>query len=256
VNDAEQNLTELFEEIQEAELVANRAQFEKEFQLLHCEELGDVPIRIMDKFSCVLDATFHAMDRVKLPIRHAYKKAFKVAMMRAFMEYEPFSLEKVKITLRDRGWSDENIDATMFYNPSYFNRSVERIALPPRQLYYMVRAVFVTFGKRKDSKTGQPLFYEESWKKAKNLLHEISEGLYSDPPGSSLYTYEVDRDGNVKKDSQMAFPSYFAAGGQTKWKASIVNTIQCFFIYLVSKWVMLSSGTSSSQHGSCSAKIS
>jgi hypothetical protein len=46
-----------------------------------------------------------------------------------------------------------------------------------------VRAVFVTFGKRKDSKTGQPLFYEESWKKAKNLLHEISEGLYSDPPG-------------------------------------------------------------------------
>jgi hypothetical protein len=184
VNDArEQNLTELFEEIQEAELVANRAQFEKEFQLLHCEELGDVPIRIMDKFSCVLDATFHAMDRVKLPIRHAYKKAFKVAMMRAFMEYEPFSLEKVKITLRDRGWSDENIDATMFYNPSYFNRSVERIALPPRQLYYMVRAVFVTFGKRKDSKTGQHLFYEEFGRrqriccmrsrKAFTLIHQV-----------------------------------------------------------------------------------
>ncbi|KAG7371052.1 hypothetical protein IV203_019622 [Nitzschia inconspicua] len=122
-------------------------------------------------------------------------------MSRAFLEYEPAKLEKVKGKLMERGWTDEEISATMFYNPIFFNRRVERIALPPRQLYYRVRAVMVAFGKRVDSKIKQPLFNKEAWKKAKNLLDEILEGFYSDPPGFDFYTFELDKNGQVKKDS-------------------------------------------------------
>ncbi|KAG7362391.1 3'-5' exonuclease [Nitzschia inconspicua] len=197
----EENLARVLEAIREAEVAWSRVQFEKGFALLYSPELGDVPIQVQDKFSCVIGDIFHAIDRAKIPVRHEFKKAFKVSMSRAFLEYEPAKLEKVKGKLMERGWTDEEISATMFYNPTFFNRRVERIALPPRQLYYRVQAVMVAFGKRVDSKTKQPLFNKEAWKKAKNLLDEILEGFYSDPPGFDFYTFELDKNGQVKKDS-------------------------------------------------------
>jgi hypothetical protein len=200
-NARQENLATILESLQQAEVVANRAQFHHDFHLLHCPDLlDDVPIKVLDKFSCVLGDIFHAIDRIKIPIRHEYKKPFKVAMMRAFLEYHPLKLQEVKQKLKDKGWEDDQIEATMFYNPSFFNRRVERIAVPPRQLYYRVRAVLVTFGKRLDSKTSQPLFNLEAWKKARHLLKEILEGYYSDPPGFDFYSYQVDDNGNQKKD--------------------------------------------------------
>ena len=85
----------------------------------------------------------------------------------------------------------------MFYNPTFFNKRVERVALPPRELHCRVRFVMVTFGKKKDSTTKQPIFNRKAWGRAKNLLDEILEGYYSDPPGFDFYTYN---EGAVKKD--------------------------------------------------------
>ncbi|KAG7358280.1 hypothetical protein IV203_014867 [Nitzschia inconspicua] len=106
---------------------ADLARFDSE-QMAHLwmdPELGDVPIQVQDKFSCVIGDIFYAIDRAKIPVRHEFKKAFKVSMSRAFLEYEPAKLEKVKGKLMERGWTDEEISATMFYNPTFFNRRVE-----------------------------------------------------------------------------------------------------------------------------------
>jgi hypothetical protein len=76
---------------------------------------------------------------------------------------------------------------------------MERMILPPRQLYWRVRAVYVRFGNKIDSKTGLPLFNKNAWKKAnKNLLTEILLGFYSDPPGIDFYMLHRGEDGLPK----------------------------------------------------------
>ena len=46
-----------------------------------------------------------------------------------------------------------------------------------------------------DSKSKQPLFNARAWQKADNLLKEILEGYYSDPPNLNLYTTRLQTDG-------------------------------------------------------------
>jgi hypothetical protein len=74
--------------------------------------------------------------------------------------------------------------------------------LPPRQLYWRVRAVYVRFGNKIDSKTGLPLFNKNAWKKANNFLTErILLGFqYSDPPGIDFYMLHLDEDGLPKTE--------------------------------------------------------
>jgi hypothetical protein len=53
---------------------------------------------------------------------------------------------------------------------------------------------------RVDSKISKPIFNKDAWGKAKNLLKEILLGFYSDPPGINFYRFEIDKNGEVKKD--------------------------------------------------------
>jgi hypothetical protein len=48
--------------------------------------------------------------------------------------------------------------------------------------------MFVTFGYKKDGRTGKPLFNEKAWRKADNILKEILLGWYSDPPDWNFIT--------------------------------------------------------------------
>jgi len=109
--------------------------------------------------------------------------------MKAWLAWDPVKLAKVIETLKEKGLKDRDIETLMYYSPSFFNARVERMALPPSQLYWRVRAVFVSFGYMVDSKSSRPLFNAEAWKKANNLLKEILQGYYSDPPGFNFYTY-------------------------------------------------------------------
>jgi hypothetical protein len=68
--------------------------------------------------------------------------------MNAFLEWDPEQYKKVKQKHLDAGWDEKDFEALVFYKPSYLRRRVARVALPPRQLYYRVRAVYVTFGKK------------------------------------------------------------------------------------------------------------
>ena len=75
-------------------------------------------------------------------------------------------------------------------------------ALPaPTILYWRVWAVYVMYGSMKDSKTQTPLFNDRAWKKAENVLKEILEGYYSDPPGFGMYTKRLRSDGTVMQNS-------------------------------------------------------
>ncbi len=196
----EKNLASSLDATREAELLADRAQAEGDFESLYCEHLDPVPTKINDIFSAVLGDIFHAIDRVKIPVHHYFKKAYKASFMRAMLEWDPNHLKEVKSILLQGGWTEEEFESMLYYKPSFFRERVKRVALPPRQMYYRVRAVFVSFGYRKDSRTQQPLFNERAWRKADNILKEILKGWYSDPPDWNFYYYKLDKSGGREKD--------------------------------------------------------
>jgi hypothetical protein len=199
-NAHEEIMAQSLDAIREAERRSDMASEEGNMEPLQNDKLGPVPDRVKIKFSCVLGDLFHAMDRAKVPTNHEFKKAYYYALMGAFLEWDPNGLASVKNTLLDNGWTEEEFESTLFYKPSFFRRRVQRVALPPHLLYYRVRAVFVTFGDKLDSKSGRPLFNDDSWRKACNLLEEIKRGFYSDPPGFNFYKFDVDKKGEIKKD--------------------------------------------------------
>ena len=121
-------------------------------------------------------------------------------MQQAFFAWRPELLASVKSVLAHNGFSNEDIEALMCYHVDFFRKRVDRRVLPPRQLYWRVRSVFVVFGSKIDSKTGKPLFHERAWKKANNVLKEILQGYYSDPPGFSFYTNQLNKNGEPMLD--------------------------------------------------------
>jgi hypothetical protein len=169
-------------------------------ELLYCADLDEAPSHIEQVFSAVLGDTYHGMDRSKVPVRHEYKKPYKVALSRAWLQWNKSKLDEVSGVLKENGWTDEDINNKMYFKHSFFAERVERVQLPPCQLYWRVRAVFVKFGNKIDSKTGLPLFNKAAWGKAKSLLKEILLGYYSDPPGASFYRYQLSVDGMPKVD--------------------------------------------------------
>ena len=167
------------------------------------------PAAIENRFSSVLGDGFHVMDRAKIPVKHNVKKLYKVAFRDALFAWEPDSLSKLKQEIIDSPipedslngeitdhYNSVDVERMMYFNADFFKACVERRILPPKELYWRVRAVFVTFGDMIDAGTNKPLFNDHAWKKADNILREILEGLISDPPGHSFYTVAMGADGS------------------------------------------------------------
>jgi hypothetical protein len=167
---------------------------------LRCEGLDDAPSpeTIQDKFSATLGDVFHAMDRAKVPIKHEAKKAYFVALRDAFLVWNPKKMAELEEMMRDSGMTDEEIQAQKYFNSRLFRDCVERKVPSPRILYWRVRAVYAMYGKMIDSKTQKPLFNPNAWKKANNVLKDILEGYYSDPPHLEFYHKRLDKNGEVK----------------------------------------------------------
>ena len=134
------------------------------------------------------------MDRPKIPVTHEVKKSFFVAYMNAWFIWDKDLMNELRERMKESGMTDEEIDSELFYRPELFKGCVDRQVPPPSILYWRVRAVFALYGNMIDSKTGKPLFNDAAWKKAKNILKEICAGLYFDPPGMKMYTYEMKKD--------------------------------------------------------------
>lgn len=169
---------------------------------LQCPHLDPPPdpSAITDRYSSVVGDGFHLIDRPKVPIKHELKKAYKVALQEALFAWNPVKLEALKQAMVSDGLAKDEVDAEMYYNVKAFRSVVDRRILPPRQLYWRIRAVFVQFGNQVDSKTKKPLFGKEAWKKANNILKEILLGYYSDPPGVSFYYFKTNKKGEVMKN--------------------------------------------------------
>lgn len=168
--------------------------------ILPCEHLDEPPSYIADVFSACLGDAYHAMSRPKVPIKHEFKKPYFVALQQAFFAWRPGLLTDVLHILEAKGFSKQDIKAKMYYDIDFFRQRVDRRILPPRQLYWRVRSVFVLFGGKLDSKSKMPLFNTRAWKKANNVLKEVLKGFYSDPPGISFYTNRLDRRGEPMVD--------------------------------------------------------
>ena len=174
--------------------------------------LDPAPASIVDVFRSILGDPWHFMDRPKVPVKHEFKKAYFVAFMEAWFVWDPKHLDKVKKALRRHGMSAEQIDAKMYHNIDFFLECCPRVVPPPSILYWRVRSVFATYGNKKDSVSGAPLFNNRAWKKANNLLKEILLGYASDPPGVSMYMFKIDKDGEIQQN-KYGLPLYYCLRG-------------------------------------------
>jgi hypothetical protein len=166
-----------------------------------CENLDIPPEYIHNIFSAVLGDSFHQMKRPFVPIQHEFKKPYFVALMRAWFQWNEKKLDSCIDVLKENGWTDEDVASKMYYQPRFFQELVERRVLPPRQLYWRVRAVYVKFGSRFDTKSKKPLFNKRAWDTANSVLKEILRGEASDPPGFCFYTQRLDGNGEPKTNS-------------------------------------------------------
>jgi hypothetical protein len=171
-------------------------------KFIECSHLSAPPDpkHMVDKFSSVLGDCFHAMDRTKVPIRHEARKGFFVALREAFFVWNPVKLKELEQRMMNSGLSAAAIKRQRYYNTQLFRNCVDRSVPPPRMLYWRVRAVYATYGPLIDSKSKAPLFHARAWSKADNLLKEILEGYYSDPPGIELYSVRLKDDGTVMRN--------------------------------------------------------
>ena len=153
--------------------------------ILSCRGLSQAPSSDMipDMFSAVLGDVFHAMDQTKVPVKHEAKNAFFVALREAFLVWNLDKLEELEDQMKKSGMSEDEIKDARYYSPEVFRNCVDRVVPPPSVLYWRVRAVYVLYGNMIDSVTKKPLFNEAASNKADNVLIEILQGFYSDPPG-------------------------------------------------------------------------
>jgi hypothetical protein len=121
--------------IRQAKVVAD-AGARGQIQCLFHAKLPTVPEKIPLKWSAVLGDGFHVLALVKVPEKHELKKAFKIALMKAFYAYDEKKLASVIDTLKSQGWTEREIESTLYYRPAFFSKRVERTCLPNRQLYF------------------------------------------------------------------------------------------------------------------------
>lgn len=163
-------------------------------------KLDAPPDQIVNRFSSITGDAFHFQDRAKVPMHHEVKKAYHVALRDAWMIFDPVVLEEVKDVLRKNGFTEDDIDARMYYDFDYFRQRVPRRVPPPSVHYWRVRRVFELFGSIEDSKTKQPLFNDAAWRRANNVLLEILEGHAADAPGYVPYHQRLDSKGQPAVD--------------------------------------------------------
>ncbi|KAL3911438.1 MAG: hypothetical protein SGARI_001647 [Bacillariaceae sp.] len=188
--------------IDSAQEISGKAIFEGDMTALEFDSrLEPLDRSVPIKYRVVLGDGFHLLKRIWTPMHHEFKKAYFYALTNALFQWDPDDMERVCDNLRKKGWTDRDIESVQYYRPSFFRKRVRRIILPPNQLYYRIRAVFVTFGDKVDSKSKKALFNTDAWNTANNILQEVKKGYYSDPPGWNFYSLELDGKGDIKTDS-------------------------------------------------------
>ena len=71
--------------------------------------LSDTPRlgEIKNKYSSVLGDVFHAMDRTKVPVKHEAKKAFFVALRKAYLMWNKSKIDGLEENMNAAGMTEE-----------------------------------------------------------------------------------------------------------------------------------------------------
>ena len=120
-----------------------------------------------------------------------------MALREAFLVWNLDKLEELEDQMKKSGITEDEIKDARYYSPAVFRNCVDRVVPPPSVLYWRVRALYVLYGNMIDSVTKKPLFNEAAWNKADNVLIEILQGFYSDPPGIQWYSKRLDEEAKL-----------------------------------------------------------
>jgi hypothetical protein len=162
----------------------------KALELVVQAPLSELPIR-----SRVLGDIYHVMAQFKISVHHGMRRPFMRSLRDAMLLPDPDDQVKVSQILAAK---PEVVTFTQKVksNSDWVWQRVKRYAPAPEILTPRVTKVLQFYGPLKDAVTGQPLFNDASWEKAKNVIENVRIGFYSDPPGIDLYTIRgTDSDG-------------------------------------------------------------
>jgi hypothetical protein len=73
----------------------------------------------------VLGDVFHAMDCAKVPTKHEAKKTYFVALLEAFLIWNPEKLKELTSKMKESGKQDEEVKLQQYFNKRLFCRCVE-----------------------------------------------------------------------------------------------------------------------------------
>ena len=140
-----------------------------------------------DLFSRILADVFHEMDKVERTIskKHSLCKHFAVAFSDTMLVPDKGDRKKVQDYLQKAGLKWDSVCKS---HPDWLWKRVRRYIPGKDFLFCILEEFFNAWGPVICSFTGYPLFSEESWKKAKGVLHDVKMGWISDPQGIPLYT--------------------------------------------------------------------
>ncbi|KAG1904896.1 uncharacterized protein F5891DRAFT_717553 [Suillus fuscotomentosus] len=159
------------------------SQIESLVELVSC----NVTIESNEVRSRVLGDIWHLMDQFKISIHHGLHRPFSCALQDAIFLPDPVDLAAVEEVLKKRNTCFRQMVLT---NSDWVWQRIKQLVPPPEILAPHVTEVLQTYGPLKDAVTGQPLFNDASWEKARLVIENIKLGYYSDPPGHHFYTLQ------------------------------------------------------------------
>ena len=136
---------------------------------------------------------WHLFHQFSIPLSHGLRRPFARALSTAIFLTDLDDKHAVEEVLKHKGITYES---KLKSHPWWILSRVRRYVPPPEILFSRVAAVMKTYGPLKDATSGEPLFNGKCWDTVKNLLENIRNGYYSDPPDVPLfYTIRKDHDG-------------------------------------------------------------
>ncbi|KAH8068402.1 hypothetical protein BXZ70DRAFT_1069038 [Cristinia sonorae] len=171
--------------------------------------------------SRVLGDIWHLMNQFPVSMRHGLRRPFARALRDAMFIPDPEDKAAMEAVLNPRGVVWENM---VRYHSSWVWRRVRRYVPAAETLLPRILVVLSTFGPLKDAKTGEPLFNNEAWKIAENVLENVRRGLYSDPPGAQLYY--------IRGEDRFGLMRYRCVRGTNNIEGGLhQNIIRCFDVF-------------------------
>ena len=137
--------------------------------------------------SRVLKDVFHVFNMLRLSTMHGLRKEFGRALRDVLFVADKEDRMRIGTWARKLN-PPKTFEQLELSQPNWVRKRCRRIIPPPHDLFPMVEKLFYEYGPLKDASTHLPLFNQQNWKTAKQILELIQQGYVSDPPGIALYS--------------------------------------------------------------------